>query len=101
MPLLISLFGNIASFFGIQLAKKTVLIGIMIAASIALTVALAAAIKALFTGLAVALPSEYAMAAMFLPTNLPGCLSAVATAKTARFVYDWNMKNLEMASSIN
>lgn len=101
MPWLITLVSNLAGFFGIQLAKKTALIAVMITASIALTAALAFAIQATLAGITASLPSDFQAGAMFLPSNLSACLSAVFTAKTARFVYDWNMRNLEMASSIN
>lgn len=101
MPWLISLVGNLAAFFGLQLAKKTVLIGVVIAASVALTLAMGVAITNLLGSITAALPTDLASGAAFLPSNTSACISAVISAKVARFIYDWNMKNLEMASSIN
>ncbi len=101
MPWLINLVGSLAGFFGIQLAKKTALITVMLAASVALTLALAVAITNLLGGITAALPTDLSAGAAFLPSNTSACISAVLTAKVARFIYDWNMKNLEMASSIN
>lgn len=100
-PWILGLLGNVVAFFGIQLTKKTAFIAITIAASVALTVALYSAITNLFLSLVYALPSTLSVAAMFLPSNLSACLTAIFTAKFARFVYDWNMKNLQMSASIN
>lgn len=101
MPFLITLITNLAGFFGLQLAKKTALAAAAIAASIALTLALTAAISALLTGIVATLPSTIAAGAYILPSNTSACIAAILGAKFARFVYDWNMKNLEIAASIN
>ena len=101
MPFIISLFGSIASFFAISVTKKTAYIAVMISASIALTTALYSVVTNLLTGIYYAMPDTVAAGAAFLPSNTAVCLTAVITAKTARFVYDWNMKNLSNASAIN
>lgn len=101
MAWLVGLIGNVAAFLGISLAKKTLYLAAAIASSIALTVALSAAIQGSLSSIVYALPTWATTGAMFLPTNLSPCLAALISAKFARFVYDWNMRNLEMAASIN
>ena len=98
---IVTLIANIASFFGISLAKKTLYATAAIASSIALTLAMAAAIQNLLAGIVHSLPAWVATGAFFLPTNLSACIAAIISAKVFRFVYDWNMRNLEMAASIN
>ena len=101
MAWLVSLIGNISAFFCLSLAKKTLYIAAAIASSIALTVALSAVIQGSIASIVYALPTWAATGAMFLPSNLSPCIAALISAKFARFVYDWNMRNLEMAASIN
>lgn len=98
---LITLIGNLAAMVGIQLSKKTAFIVAMLAASTALTVALGAAIQATLSAIVVSMPSAIAAGSIFLPSNAGACIAAFVTAKLARMFYDLNMKNLEMASSIN
>lgn len=101
MPWLISLIGNLAGMLGIQLAKKTTFITAIILASTALMVALGAVINSALSAIAVSMPSAVAAGSIFLPTNTSACITAIISCKTARMLYDWNMKNLEMSSNVN
>lgn len=101
MAWLANLFGSFAAFFGVSIVKKTLYLAAAITASIALTVALSAVIQGSLASIVYSLPSWATTGAMFLPSNLSACLAALISAKFARFVYDWNMRNLEMAASIN
>jgi uncharacterized protein DUF5455 len=98
---LVTLAINFAGMFGASVAKKTAYSGAVIATSIALTVALNAVVSSAFIGIAYALPDWAAAGAMFLPSNLSICISGIIAAKFGRFVYDWNMRQLAMAASVN
>lgn len=96
---LASALASIAGFAGAGIAKKTVFATAAVAASIALTLALGVVIANLLTGIVATLPAwAVAGAGMFIPDNASACISALITAKTARFVYDWNMTNLKLVA---
>lgn len=95
---LAGLIGNLAALLGLSLAKKTIFLAAAIAASISITLAFAYSIKAMVLTVVVDLPAWAATGAMFLPSNTGLCISLVISAKIARFIYDWNMSHLRMAS---
>jgi hypothetical protein len=99
--LVASLFGSLASFFGLQMAKKTLFATAAIAAGLVLTLAMFAAIKGLIAGIGYAFP-PWAMGwfVAVIPSNAVACAGAIIAAKMARFVYDYNMENLKIASYI-
>jgi len=100
--LVVSLFGSIASFFGLQMAKKTLFAAAAIAAGLVLTLAMFAFIKGLLSGIVYAFPSGVGgWFAAIIPSNAAVCIGAVLAAKMARFIYDYNMENLKIASSIS
>jgi len=95
------LFGSLAGFFGQWLAKKTAMAAAAIAVSISLTLALALTLKGLIVGFTAILPGWMAMGLdAVVPGNFPVVVSAVISAKVARFVYDWNMENLKLVAYI-
>lgn len=97
--LVVSLFSSIAGFFGLQLAKKTLFATAAIAAGLVLTLAMFAAIKGMIAGLAYAFPPwAGGWFAAVIPSNAPAVISTIIAAKVARFVYDYNMENLKLAS---
>lgn len=96
-----TLFGSLAGFFGQWLAKKTAMATAAVAVSVALTLALAATLKGLLIGFVAVLPSWMATGFdAIVPGNFPVVVSAVISAKVARFIYDWNMENLKLISYI-
>lgn len=99
--LVASLFASLASFFGLQMAKKTLFATAAIAAGLVLTLAMFAAIKGLLAGIGYAFPSwALGWFAAVIPSNAVACAGAIIAAKMARFVYDYNMENLKIASYI-
>lgn len=99
--LVVSLFGSIASFFGLQMAKKTLFATAAIAAGLILTLAMFAFIKGLLAGIIYTFPPGVGgWFAAVIPTNAISCIGAVLAAKMARFVYDYNMENIKLASYI-
>jgi hypothetical protein len=98
---LVTLIVGLFQGFGAAAAKKSVMVGAVLATSTTLFVALNALIMALFAGISATLPDWASAGAIFLPDNLSICLSALITAKFGRAVYDWNIKNLHMASGAN
>jgi len=95
---LAGLIGNLAALLGLSLAKKTIFLAAAITASISMTLGLALTIKAMYAGIIIDLPAWAVGGAMFLPGNLALCISVLISAKIARFIYDWNMSHLRMAS---
>jgi len=99
--LVASLFGSLASFFGLQMAKKTLFAAAAIAAGLVLTLAMFAAIKGLLAGIAYAFPTwALGWFVAIIPSNALACAGAIIAAKMARFVYDYNMENIKIASYI-
>jgi hypothetical protein len=102
MQVLMVWLGNlIASFvpyFTKRFAFRTAIISATLTGTVAFAVAMAVGIKALFLGITYALPTWAAPGAMFLPSNLPLCISAVITANLVRFAYDLNVKNFREAA---
>lgn len=96
-----TLLANIFGYFGVSLAKKTAWATAAITASLALGVALAAAIKLLLANIVYVLPAWAAGGAIFLPSNLAICISAVMSAKFFVWVYRWNLTNLKIIATIN
>lgn len=98
---LVTLLMGLFQGFGISVAKKTAFTGAVIATSIALFVALNALVMASFAGIEATLPDWAVAGAVFLPDNLSICISALLSARFGRSVYDWNMRQLQMAASVN
>lgn len=104
MPILLWLGGIVATIFGqfaTSMSKRAVFATAALAVSAALLLALANGIKALLVGISYSFPAWAATGAMFLPSNLSICISAIVTAKLARVAYDYGMANLKIVSSIN
>lgn len=100
--LVASLFASLASFFGLQMAKKTLFATAAIASGLVLTLAMFAAIKGLLhAGIIYAFPSwSHGWFVAVIPSNAIACAGAIIAAKMARFVYDYNMENIKIASYI-
>jgi hypothetical protein len=98
--LLVSLFGSIAEFFALGVARKTaaVLAGIAIMAVI--TAALWVAMSALVVAIAVVMPTaSYVLLGcyLFVPDNALACISACFAADTAIAIYRLNVLNVQFA----
>ena len=102
MQFLLVWLGNlIASFvpyFTKRFAFRTAIISATLAGTVVFATAMALGIKALLLGITYSLPSWAAPGAMFLPSNLPLCISAVITAQLVRFAYELNVKNFREAA---
>lgn len=98
---LVTLFGSLASFFAAYVSKKVALTAAALASFAALTAAFAAAVKALITTIIWTLPDWAAAGAgLFLPPNLAACLGALFAARVARWIYEYHVQNLKIASYI-
>jgi len=101
IAILQGLFGSLAGFFGQWMVKKTAMATAAVTVAIALTLAMAATITALLSGFVAVLPSWLGTGLdMVIPGNLPVMVAAVISARTARFIYEWNMENLKIISYI-
>lgn len=92
------LFASLAAFFGQWMAKKTMIVTSFVAGSLALTTAFVVAVKALLAGIVAQLPSWAVGVGYFVPDNAALCLSAVLTAKIARWIYDYHFGVLKTAA---
>lgn len=91
------LFTAIVSFFLKYFSKRlsVVLVGIAFIAT--LTTTFLAAISSLLSGLAYAMPSEVSTIINWVvPNNLSLCVSAIVTAHVLRWVYEWNVKIVQL-----
>jgi len=99
--LFVGLVTSVVSWFGLQLAKKTVFATAAVAAFLALTAACVIALKAAAIGIVYALPGFMAPSiGMLLPPNLTACIGALMSAKTAVMIYRYHVENLKLVSYI-
>lgn len=99
--LLAALVGSVATFFATQITKKVALTAAALTAFTALTAAFAAVVKGLLTSIIYQLPDWAAAGAgLFLPPNLAACIGALITARIARWIYDYHIQSLKLASYI-
>jgi len=100
--LIASLFGSIASFFGLWLTKKAALAAAAVAVFGTLTVALLALISASISSLLTlpTLPGAVVFGFWyFMPSMFPTCVSIILSAQGAATLYAWNVKNLHYVVS--
>lgn len=95
MPILAGLLGSgfaaVVAWLTAYVGKKAAIGITLTAALVALGAALLVTFNALLTGIQAAVPSEMALGLAFLPDNTTGCLAALAAARAARWVFDWNV----------
>jgi hypothetical protein len=98
---ILGLVTSAASFFGLQLSKKVLFAATAIASFLSLTATFVAVVHGLLAGISHTMPSAMANAfALFMPDNLSACISAVFAAKVARWIYDYHVETLKIASYI-
>lgn len=99
--LFVGLVSAVLSYVGAHLAKKTVFALAAVAAALSLTAAFVFVIKGLLAGMSLVLPDWAVVgAAMFLPSNTALCISALISARVARWIYDYHMETLRLVSYI-
>lgn len=99
--LVLAIVTNVVAWFGIQLSKKTLFATAAVTAFLALTAACVLALKAAAIGIVYALPAFMAPSiGMLLPSNLPLCIGALMSAKTAVMIYRYHVENLKLISYI-
>lgn len=99
MPIFVTLFTGIFSWFmsvfALFLTKKFAQVAAVVTAMTALTAALVALFTGLLTGIQASLPPGGELAFAMLPPNTTPCLGAYASAVIAKWVYDWNHKIIQ------
>lgn len=91
-----SVGGSIASVFAAIFAKKIATTILAIAALVTLTGALFATFNTFVSSVESVAPEWIVLAAgWIIPDNLAACFSTWMSARTARFVYDWQVKGIE------
>lgn len=97
----VSLVGSVVGYFGQSLAKKTLFATAAIAAFLALTTAFVLVVKALLVGIVYVLPPWAAsVAGLMLPSNFSVCISALISARVARWIYEYHVETLKLISYI-
>lgn len=95
------LVSQVATFFGLSLAKKTIFAVTALAAMLALTATFVMVVKGLMLGIVAVMPSWAATGfSQIVPSNLPACIGAYFAARVARWIYDYHMTGLKLASYI-
>lgn len=91
------LFTAAVTFFTTYLSKRLAVTLVGVAAIAALTTAFATAISASISGLSIAAPAELTIALSWVvPTNFQSCASACLSARVLRWVYEWNVKIVQL-----
>lgn len=95
--LLGGLFSSLVSFFALYLTKRLALVVVAIGIMLAVTVTFWSACDALIAGIQVAAPYEITRAmSLVLPDNFRSCFAAVMSAHFLRWVYEWNIKIIQL-----
>ncbi|CAG4883762.1 conserved membrane protein of unknown function [Georgfuchsia toluolica] len=99
--LLLTVVTSAVSFFGLQLAKKTIYLATALAAFLAMTVTFVGVVHALLSAIVYAMPSSMAEGAdLILPSNFSACIGSLIAAKIARWIYDYHVESLRIAASV-
>jgi len=86
-------------FFARWVTKKTLMMAAYYSAYAALTAGVFASVASGISVIAPDLPTGYHQAAgMFLPGNAYLCISAIVTATVVRWVYDYQVKLLDIST---
>jgi len=88
---------QVVTFFAAVLTKRLAIIAAALVIIVALTAGLFTALEALVAALSLAMPTEVSAAAgLVTPSNLTLCISTIVSATMLRYVYDWNIRVLQI-----
>jgi hypothetical protein len=91
------LFSSLVSWFMQFVTKRLAVVAAVISGFVALTVAFLAALEGLVSVILLNSPIELTFAAqLIIPSNFTLCITTMLTARTARWVYDWNIKIIQL-----
>ena len=94
--LLGGLFAELFKFFAKWFTKKVAVRAAMVTGLLVMLAAFVGVIHGLIAGLGLVLPPAFAdMLPLLIPFNMAYCISAMLTAKLARYAYDWNVRILQ------
>jgi len=94
---LFTMFGSMVTFFGSYMAKRFAIMTAVVAALISLTVAFVLVLEGLISTISYATPDSFNQGmSLIIPDNLSACVSVIATAMMARWVYDWKTKIVQL-----
>jgi uncharacterized membrane protein YjjP (DUF1212 family) len=92
-----SIFTGLLTFLSQYATKRVALVGSFIIAVGVVTTGFFAVLEGLIQAITVVAPTGFLESfALFLPHNTTACISAILAAKLARWVYDWNIKVIQM-----
>lgn len=92
-----SLFTSLVAFFMQYVTKRIAIILAVIAAISSLTIGFFAVIVSLLGMIVMSTPPEIGFAiSWFVPSNAYSCISLILTAHTVRWVYEWNVKVIQL-----
>lgn len=100
VSLITGVFTSLFSYLAQFLTKRLLIVVTSITVLIAITTAFFLAIDTLMQTIIVSMPTEVSQyIGLFLPSNFTACMSAIVTAKLARWAYDWkrNMINIRLS----
>jgi hypothetical protein len=90
-------FTTIFQFFAQYLTKRLAVVAAAVTAIATLTTAMFASLSALTSSIAVALPDSIVIGAgLIVPDNAIPSISVVLSAHMIRYVYDWNVKIIQL-----
>ena len=99
---LATLVGNFIAFFAKWFTTRTATQLGIIAAIATLTVGMIALIKTLILSITLVAPPLFTQAmSLVVPSNAPACISALVSAHTTKWVWQWQVRFIEYYSSGN
>lgn len=95
--LLGGLFSAVFGFFAKYLTKRLAIVAAAITAITALTAGFFSMILAAMNGINASLPTDVGiLIGHVLPSNFELCVATILSAQSARWVYEWNVKVIQM-----
>ncbi|RBP83187.1 hypothetical protein EBI01_11705 [Marinomonas rhizomae] len=97
-----TIFGNFIAFFAKWFTARTATQLGVIAAIASLTIGMIALIKTLISSISLVAPPLFSQAmSLVVPDNAPICISALVSAHTIKWVWQWQVRFIEYYSSGN
>ena len=91
------IFSALVTFLTSIVTKRIAIITVGLGVLTALTTAFGLALHGLTSGLSSALPYQFSVAVSWvIPNNFVACASACISARVLRWVYEWNVKIVQL-----
>lgn len=91
------LFASLVAWFASFMTKRLAITAAAVVSILAVTATFYAALEALLSGIVASAPPHFGQAVgLVWPSNASACLAAILSAYVLRWVYDWQVKIIQL-----